>query len=58
MLIDPFLNPETHMVATDHASTSQVLMISTFRPKIDVLVSIQSKYYGNLSLSSNNLALD
>lgn len=42
------------MVATDHASTSQVLMLSASKPKIEVLVSTRSKDYGNQSLSLNN----
>ena len=46
------------MVVTDHASTSQVLMLSTSKPKIDVLVSTRSKDYGNQPLSSNNQAND
>ena len=44
------------MVATDHASTSQVLMLSASKPKIEVLVSTQSKDYGNQLLSLNNQA--
>jgi len=47
MLIDPFPNLETHLVATDHASTSQVLMLSATKPKTDVLVTTRSKAYGN-----------
>ena len=39
ILTDPFLNPDTHLVATDHSSTSQVLMLSSSKPKIDVLVT-------------------
>ena len=58
VLTDPFVNLETHLVATDHASTSQVLMLSASKPKIDVLVSTRSKDYGNPSSSSNNQALD
>ena len=47
VLTDPFPKPETNMVATDHASTSQVLMISASKPKIEVLVSTRSKDYVN-----------
>lgn len=58
VLTNPFPNPERHMVATDHTSTSQVLMLSASKPKIDVLVSTRSKHYGNPSSSSNNQASD
>ncbi len=58
MLIDPFPNPETHLVATYHASTSQVLMLSTTKPNTDVLVTTRSKYYGNPPSSSNNQTID
>lgn len=44
------------MVATDHASTSQVIMLSHSKPKIEVLVSIRSKDYGNQLSSLNNQA--
>lgn len=55
-LTNPFPKPKTNMVATDHASTSQVLFLSTSKPKIEVLVSTRSKDYGNQLLSSNNQA--
>lgn len=57
MLTDPFLSPERHMVATDNASTSQVLMLSIVNKKNNVLVSTRNKYYGNPS-SLNNQATD
>ena len=57
VLTFPFPTPETHLVATDHASTSHVLMLSIKNPQNDVLVSTRNKYYGNL-LSSNNQATD
>ena len=57
VLIDLFLNPEMHMVATDNASTSQVLMLSITNKKNDVLISIRNKDYGNPS-SSNSQAID
>ena len=56
VLTDPFPKSETNMVATDQASTSQVLMLSISKQKDDVLVTIGSKYYGNQPLSSNNQA--
>lgn len=54
MFTDPFPNPETHLVAIDHASTSQVLILSATKPKNDVLVIKQSKYYSNPPFLSNN----
>lgn len=57
VLTDPFPTPETHLVATDHASTSEVLMLSITNPQNDVLVSTRNKDYGN-PLSSNNQATD
>lgn len=39
VLTDPFSNPETHLVVIDHASTSQVLMLSPSKRKIDFFVS-------------------
>ena len=44
------------MVAIDHASTFQVLMLSASKLKNDILVSTRSKYYGNQLSSSNNQA--
>ena len=41
------------MVAKDHASTSQVLMLSITKLQNEVLVSKRNKDYGN-PLSSNN----
>ena len=58
MLIDPFPNPDTHLVATDHAFTSQLLMLSATKYKTNVLVTTRSKDYGNPSSSSNNQAID
>jgi len=58
VLTNPFLNLETHLVATDHASTSQVLILSTSKPKIYALVSTRSKDYGNPSSLLNNQASD
>ena len=46
VLMDPFLNPDTNLVATDLASSSQVLMISVTKPLKNVLVSTHNKYYG------------
>jgi len=57
VLTDPFPAMETHLVATDHASTSQVLMLSITKPQNEVLVSTRNKDYGNPS-SSNNQAID
>ena len=42
------------MVATNQASTSQMLMLSASKKKDDVLVSTRSKDYGNQSSSLNN----
>ena len=39
MLTDPFPNLDTNMVATNPASSSQVLMLSVIKPKSDFLVS-------------------
>ena len=39
VLTDPFPNPETHFVATDHDSTSQVFMIATTKLKTYILVT-------------------
>ena len=47
VLIDPFPNPDTNMVATDPAPNSQVLMLSFTKPSTNILVSTQSKYYGS-----------
>ena len=47
MLIDPFLNPNTNLVATDPTSSSQVLMLSVTKPSTDNLVSMRNKYYGS-----------
>ena len=44
---------KTHLVAIDHASTSQVLMLSITKPQNEVLVSTRNKYYGNPSLLNN-----
>ena len=48
VLIDPFPNPDTNLVATDPAPSSQVLMLSTTKPSQDILVSKRNKYYGSL----------
>lgn len=53
VLKNPFLNMETLMVATDPASSSQVLMLSTTKPKTDILVSTRSKVYSYPLPSSN-----
>ena len=58
VLTNPFPTPETHLVATDHASTSQVLMLSITKPQNEVLVSTRNKDYGNPLSSSNNQAID
>jgi len=57
VLTDPFPTLETHLVATDNASTSQVLMLFIANPQNDVFVSTRNKDYGN-PLSSNNQATD
>ena len=47
MLIDPFPNPDTNLVATDPAPSSQVLMLSTTKPSQYILVSTWNKDYGS-----------
>ena len=47
VLTDPFPNPDTNLVATDPAPTSQVLMLSTTKPSQDILVSTRNKDYGS-----------
>ena len=58
MLTNRFPNPETHLVATDHDSTSKVLMLSATKPKTDVLVTTRSKDYGNPPSSLNNQVIN
>lgn len=58
MLKNPFPNPETHLSAIDHASTSHVLILSATKPKTDVFVTTRSNDYGNPSLFLNNQAID
>lgn len=41
------------MAAMDPASSSQMLMLSTTKPKTDVLLLNQTKYYSNPFSSSN-----
>ena len=47
VLTDPFPNPDTNLVATDPASSSQVLMLSVTKPSKNILVSMHNKYYGS-----------
>ena len=47
VLTDPFPNPDTNLVATDPALSSQVLILSTTKPSQDLLVSTRNKYYGS-----------
>ena len=47
VLTDPFPNPDTNLVATDPASSLQVLTLSVMKPSTDVLVSMRNKYYGS-----------
>ena len=46
VLTDPFPNPDTSMVATDPAPSSQVLMLSVTKPSTYILVSTRNKYNG------------
>ena len=55
---DPFPKSKAHLVVTDHASTSQVLILSITKPQNEVLVSMRKKDYGNPSSSSNDQATD
>lgn len=52
VLIDPFPNHETDMVAQDQASPSQTMMLSSTKHKDNAMVAIRNKYYGNLNPSS------
>jgi len=52
-----FLSLETNLVAIDHASPCQVLMLSISKQQNDVLISTRNKYYGNPP-SSNNKTTD
>ena len=47
MLTDPFPNPDTNLVATDPAPSSQVLVLSSTKPSQDILVSTRNKDYGS-----------
>ena len=47
VLTNPFASRETNLVAIDHASPSQVLMLSIWKQKIDALISARNKDYGN-----------
>ena len=47
MLTDPFLNPDINLVATDPASSSQVLMLSLTKPSTYILVLTRNKDYGS-----------
>jgi len=58
VLTDPFPNLETNLVAIDHASTSQVLMLSISKKKNDALISTRNKDYGNPSSSNNRLQIN
>ena len=54
MLTDPFPNPDTNMVTMDLAPSSQVLMLSSTKPSIDILVSTRNKYYGSQATDQPN----
>ena len=47
MLADPFMNPDTNLVATDPPSSSQVLMLTVTKRSTYILVSTRNKYYGS-----------
>ena len=49
VLTDSFPNLDTNLVATDPAPSSQVLMLSTTKPSLDILESTQNKDYGSLA---------
>lgn len=53
VLTNPFPNPKTNLVASDHAFPSQVLMLSISKQKNDSLISTRNKYYGNPQMSNN-----
>lgn len=53
MLTDPFPNLETNLVAIDHASPSQVLMLSILKQQNDALILMRNKDYGNPQMSNN-----
>ena len=46
VLTNLILNRDTNLVATDLASSSQVLILSIKKPSTDILVSTRNKYYG------------
>ena len=46
VLTNLFPNSDTNLVATDLASSSQVLMLSVTNPSTYILVSTRNKYYG------------
>lgn len=52
MLTDPFPNQETNLVSKDPTSSNLVLMLSSTKPKNDILVATQSKDYGNVNPSN------
>jgi len=47
VLTDRFPNPNTNLVATNPAPSSQVLMLSITKPSKNILVSTHNKYYGS-----------
>jgi len=56
-LTNPFSNPETNLVAIDHASPSQVLMLCISKHQNDALISTRNNDYGNPQ-PLNNKATD
>jgi len=53
MLTNPFPNQETHMVAQDPSSSNKILMLSSTKPKSNVMVATQNKGYGNVNPTNN-----
>ena len=47
VLTDQFPNPDTNLVATNLAPSSQVLKLSTTKPSQDIFLSACNKYYGS-----------
>lgn len=56
ILTNPFLNPETNLVASDSASPYQVLMFSISEQQNEALISTRNKDYGNPQLLYNKAA--
>lgn len=55
VLIDPFPNQETNLVASDNASPSQVLMFSILKQQNDAFISTRNKDYRFPQLSNNKV---